>query len=102
MLNFLDIYERALQGPIMSEGDFDLKVLIPELRQVVKDHGIRYDRDNPIPADDAGAECTHPRALPCPCPRPVRRGASIQLATLEPAAPTWQTAGSYELVVEPR
>jgi methylamine--corrinoid protein Co-methyltransferase len=56
MLNFLDIYERALQGPIMSEGDFDLKVLIPELRRVVKDHGIRYDREDPVPADDAGAD----------------------------------------------
>ena len=63
MLNFLDIYERALQGPIMSEGDFDLKILIPELRQVVKDHGIRYDRDNPIPADDAGADRLYEAAV---------------------------------------
>ena len=63
MLNFLDIYEWALQGPIMSEGDFDLKVLIPELRQVVKDHGICYDRDNPIPADDAGADRLYEAAV---------------------------------------
>ena len=26
MLNFLDIYERALKGPLMSEQDFDMKV----------------------------------------------------------------------------
>lgn len=52
MLNFLDVYERALTGPIMGEQDFDLKVFIPTLRQVVKEHGIRYDPQNPVPADD--------------------------------------------------
>jgi hypothetical protein len=56
MLNFLDIYERALAGPIMSEQDFDLKVLIPRLRKVVKDYGIRYDPDDPVPSSDAAAD----------------------------------------------
>ena len=52
MLNFLDVYERALQGPIMSERDFDMKVFIPALRQVVKEYGIEYDQANPLPSDD--------------------------------------------------
>jgi methylamine--corrinoid protein Co-methyltransferase len=56
MLNFLDIYERTLQGPIMSEQDFDMKVFIPTLRRVVKAYGIKYDRVNPVPADDAAAD----------------------------------------------
>jgi len=43
MLNFLDVYERALKGPIMSEQDFDMKVFIPTLRRVVNDYGIQYD-----------------------------------------------------------
>jgi hypothetical protein len=56
MLNFLDIYERALKGPIMSEQDFDMKVFIPKLKRVVKAYGIKYDQDNPVPADDAAAD----------------------------------------------
>ncbi len=30
MINFLEVYERALKGPIMSEKDFDMKVFIPK------------------------------------------------------------------------
>ena len=56
MLNFLDIYERALKGPIMSEQDFDIKVFIPRLRKVVKAYGIEYDKENPVPTDDAAAD----------------------------------------------
>ena len=60
MLNFLDIYERALKGPIMSEQDFDLKVFIPRLREVVKAYGIKYDKvlysHGPIPSDDDAAD----------------------------------------------
>ncbi len=36
MLNFLDVYERAIKGPSMSEKDFDMKVFIPTLNKVVK------------------------------------------------------------------
>ena len=56
MLNFLDIYERTLEGPIMSEQDFDMKVFIPTLRRVIKEYRIRYDKENPVPSDDAGAD----------------------------------------------
>lgn len=56
MLNFLDVYERVLKGPIMSEQDFDMKVFIPTLRRIVKSYGIKYDRENPVPADDAAAD----------------------------------------------
>ena len=56
MLNFLDVYERALKGPLMSEQDFDIKVFIPEVRRVVKDYGIKYDLQNPVPASDEEAD----------------------------------------------
>jgi hypothetical protein len=56
MLNFLDVYERALKGPLMTEQDFDLKVFIPTLRKVVKEYGIVYDPENPIPSDDTAAD----------------------------------------------
>ena len=56
MLNFLDIYERTLKGPLMSEADFDLKVFIPRLKKVIKDYGIRYEKENPVPVSDAAAD----------------------------------------------
>jgi hypothetical protein len=56
MLNFLDVYERALKGPIMSEQDFDMKVFIPTLQRVVKEYGIQYDKENPVPDNDAAAD----------------------------------------------
>jgi hypothetical protein len=56
MINFLDVYERALKGPLMTEQDFDLKVFIPTLRRVVKEYEIKYDQENPVPANDAAGE----------------------------------------------
>ena len=56
MLNFLDVYERALKGPIMNEHDFDMKVFIPTLRRVVDEYEIQYDNENPLPANDPAAE----------------------------------------------
>jgi hypothetical protein len=56
MLNFLDINERALNGPIMSEKEFDIKVFVPRLKSVTDDYGIRYDKDNPVLSDDKAAD----------------------------------------------
>jgi hypothetical protein len=56
MLNFLDIYDRALKGPIMSEEEFNMKVFIPRLKGVVKNYEVRYDKENPVPSDDKTAD----------------------------------------------
>jgi methylamine--corrinoid protein Co-methyltransferase len=48
--------ERATTGPILSENDFHMKVLIPNVRKVTRAFGIRYDRENPVPADDGFAD----------------------------------------------
>jgi methylamine--corrinoid protein Co-methyltransferase len=56
MLNFLDVYERTLKGPLMSEADFDLKVFIPRLKMVVKDYDIHYEKHNPVPVSDSAAD----------------------------------------------
>lgn len=63
MLNFLDVYERALKGPLMSEKDFDMKVFIPKLNEVVKAYGIRYDKANPVPSDDKAADHLYQAAI---------------------------------------
>jgi len=35
MSNFLDICEKAIYGPIMSEKDFDMKVFMPKIKELV-------------------------------------------------------------------
>ena len=37
MIDFLDVCERAEKGPLMTERDFELKVFIPRLNEVVRD-----------------------------------------------------------------
>ena len=63
MLNFLDVYERCLKGPLMSEEDFTMNVLVPTVEQVVEAYGITWDRDNPLPADDGAADNIYHAAL---------------------------------------
>jgi len=56
MPTLLDFMERATTGPIMSENDFNMKTLIPSVRKVVRKYEIRYDRENPVPADNEFAD----------------------------------------------
>ena len=63
MLNFLDVYERALDGLLMTENDFDMKVFIPMLKEVVKTYTIEYDLGNPLPSDDAAADNLYQAAV---------------------------------------
>jgi len=57
MINFSTVVERALSGPICTERDFDLGIFVPNLRTVIEKYGIKYDPQNPIPADDDLADC---------------------------------------------
>jgi methylamine--corrinoid protein Co-methyltransferase len=52
MLSFLEVVDRGLTGPICSERDFELKVFVLNLRKVLKEYGIEYDAEHPVPADD--------------------------------------------------
>lgn len=52
MVSFMEVIDRALKGPFYSEKDFDLKVFVPKLREVVKKYEIKYDPENPIPSDN--------------------------------------------------
>jgi len=55
--------ERATTGPIFSENDFNMKVLIPNVRKVVKEFDIQYDPEDPLAADDALADCLFEAAV---------------------------------------
>ena len=52
MLSFSTVVERALNGPICTERDFDLEVFVPNLRRVIDKYGIKYEPRYPVPADD--------------------------------------------------
>ncbi len=56
MSSFLDYMERATTGPILSEDDFNMKVLIPNVRRVVREFDIRYEPEDPVPSDDEFAD----------------------------------------------
>ena len=44
-MNLLDICERSEQGPLIQEKDFELKIFIPTLKEIVDKYEIQYARD---------------------------------------------------------
>ncbi len=56
MPNFLDFIERANSGPTLTEKDFNMGSLIPNVRDLVKEYDISLDKENPISSDDAMAD----------------------------------------------
>jgi len=63
MLDFFEIIRRSLNGPYYSEQDFDMKVFVPKLRQVVKKYGLHWDGKTPISNDDQLADNVFQAAL---------------------------------------
>ncbi len=63
MVHFLEVTERAFTGKICSERDFDLKILVPKLREVVREYEIKYDADIIIPSDDSLADAVFEAAI---------------------------------------
>jgi hypothetical protein len=48
-----EVLDRAQNGPVCLEKDFDLKFLVPELRRVIKDYDITFDPLSPVPDDES-------------------------------------------------
>ena len=48
MISFETVVERAINGPICTEWDFDLGIFVPNLRKVVEKWGIKYDPQTPV------------------------------------------------------
>lgn len=63
MVDFFEIIRRALNGPYCTEKDFDLKIMVPNLRRVLKKYDIRYDPTDPVPNDDQLADRVFQAAL---------------------------------------
>ncbi len=55
MINIYEIIRRSEEGPYIKENDFDMK-LYKTTSRLVKEHGIKIDRDKPVVADDRMAK----------------------------------------------
>jgi len=47
-----EVIRRAEEGPVCLERDFDLKILSPRVKELVKEYGISFDPDNIVTTDD--------------------------------------------------
>ncbi|NIS62610.1 MAG: monomethylamine:corrinoid methyltransferase [Proteobacteria bacterium] len=56
MSSFLDFIERATTGPIISEDEFNMGILIPNARKMVREYSIQYDPGDPVPRNDEFAD----------------------------------------------
>jgi len=56
MVDFFEVIRRALNGPYYAEDDFIMRLLVPQLRDVVKGYDISHDPHNPVPDDDRLAD----------------------------------------------
>ena len=56
MPSLFDYLERSVTGPILTQKDFHMNVLIPNIRKIVKEFDIKYDPNDPVPSDDALAD----------------------------------------------
>ena len=63
MIDFLEVINRALAGPIAMERDFDLRIFSKKLNEVVKKYDIKYDPENPIPQEDSLADSVFKAAV---------------------------------------
>ena len=52
MPSLFDYLERSITGPIMTQKDFQMKILIPNVRKIVNEFEIKYDPDEPVSADN--------------------------------------------------
>ncbi len=51
-----DIISLAETGPFIEDKDFNYKILVPKLNEVIKKYEVKYDPDHPVPSDDGMAD----------------------------------------------
>jgi len=62
MLEFWEIWKRAATGPECREKDFDI-MLYKRARELKVEHGIRFDRQSPVPIDSSMAKDVYQAGL---------------------------------------
>jgi methylamine--corrinoid protein Co-methyltransferase len=63
MLSFMEVIDRAVEGPLMSDQDYYLKRYVPELNNVIQKYKIKFNPDTPLPSDDALADTVFDAAV---------------------------------------
>jgi len=63
MISFLDVLDRAANGPIVSVKEYDMKRFIPKVQEMVKKYKIKCDPKNPCPWDDDLADRVYQAAM---------------------------------------
>ena len=61
-VSLLEIFKRTATGPMISEKEFDTRVS-RKLTEVVRNHGIEFDKDILVPSDDGLADEVFEAAL---------------------------------------
>ena len=56
MVQILDVMEKALEGHPISENDYQLRRYAPAVKEKVREYGIKFDPDAPVPSDDSLAD----------------------------------------------
>ncbi|UCE91053.1 MAG: monomethylamine:corrinoid methyltransferase [Methanobacteriota archaeon] len=56
MVQVLDVMQKALEGPPLSENDYQLKRYASKVQEKVREYEIKFDSDNPIPSDNSLAD----------------------------------------------
>lgn len=55
-LRFLENLRRAQTGPYCKERNFDLKIFFSKLKELIKEHGIKFDPEELVPEDNSLAK----------------------------------------------
>ena len=63
MPDLLDYLKRAVTGPIISQEDFHLNVLIPNVKDITAAFDISYNLKEPVPGDNALADRLYEAAI---------------------------------------
>lgn len=53
LTRFLDVIDRTYSGPMVDEGEFDLKYVAGGVQRVLQKYTIKFNKDNIIQQDDA-------------------------------------------------
>jgi len=52
MIDLIEVFDRAETGPLTSETDFFMKRYVPKLQELIARHGIKWDKQTLVNADD--------------------------------------------------
>ncbi|MFP4284586.1 MAG: monomethylamine:corrinoid methyltransferase, partial [Desulfovermiculus sp.] len=53
MLDLIEVFDRADQGPLMKDMDYFMKHFVPKIQEVIKRHGVKWDKQTIVNTDDA-------------------------------------------------